>query len=71
MSKRMYRRWAGNPQGTPEIEAQCVAQVHDEGRSPLFHQCYRKRGYGETGELCKQHAAMVERGQHVSIPEAR
>lgn len=54
---RRYRKWAGNPEGHAEDEMCCVAEVHGQGRSPLGHQCYRKRGHGILGLFCKQHAA--------------
>jgi hypothetical protein len=54
--KRRYRMWGGNPRGTPEDKTRCVVSVHDTGRSPLSHQCERKRGHGPDGEYCAQHA---------------
>jgi hypothetical protein len=58
---RRYRVWAGNPAGTPEDLTRCAASVADDGRSPLFHQCFFKRGKGPNGELCGTHARMIER----------
>lgn len=56
---RRYRTWAGNPAGTKEDKTRCVMSVHDEGRSPLNHQCRRKRGHGPDGLYCKQHSKRV------------
>jgi len=39
-----------------DFNRRCVEQVHDEGRSVSFHQCYRKAGYGPDEQRCKQHA---------------
>jgi hypothetical protein len=58
--QRRYRCWAGSPKGTPEDKSRCVESVHDEGRSPLSHQCGRKRGHGPEGLYCKQHAKRFE-----------
>ena len=52
---RRYRQWAGSPNGTREDITRCVAKVPEE-RTPLFNQCRRKRGHGEGGLYCKQHA---------------
>jgi adenylyl- and sulfurtransferase ThiI len=53
--KRRYRQWSGNPVGTAEDTTRCVVSVADGGRSPLAHQCYRKRGCGPDGLYCMQH----------------
>jgi hypothetical protein len=53
---RVYGHWAGNPSGTKENPANCIAVVADGGRSCLTHQCQRRRGYGKDGLFCKQHA---------------
>ncbi len=53
---RYYCSWAGNERGTGEDITRCVATVSNGGRSCLYHQCRRKRGYGPKGLLCKQHA---------------
>lgn len=53
---RRYNQWAGNPKGEKEDVKRCVVEVFDKGRSILTHQCYRKRGYGPNGLLCRQHA---------------
>jgi hypothetical protein len=68
---RVYRQWAGSPSGHREVAANCIAEVPDGGRSVLFHQCNRRRGHGPDGSLCKQHASILSRGCHVSIPQAR
>ena len=59
--ERRYRRWAGNPNGTPEDPLRCIENVADGGRSVLSHQCDRRRGHGPNGEYCRQHAKMAER----------
>jgi hypothetical protein len=66
---RRYGRWAGSPNGMPEDPSRCIAKVPVGGRSPLFKQCGRKRGYGENFMLCTQHAGMKAMGKHVSIPD--
>ena len=53
---RVYRSWAGSPNGTPENVRRCVKEVADGCRSVLSHQCIRTRGHGPAGEYCKQHA---------------
>lgn len=57
---RRYRTWAGSPKGTKEDVTRCVATVADGGRSPLSHQCRRKRGHGKDGLFCKQHVHLGE-----------
>lgn len=64
---RIYNRWAGNEQGTQEDVTRCIAAVGVGGRSPLSHQCYRKRGYGLDGLYCSQHAGMLAQGVHVRV----
>lgn len=54
---RRYGRWAGNPAGIRENPTKCRRQVAEGGRSVLFHQCSRKRGFGTDGLYCKQHGA--------------
>lgn len=66
--KRRYGNWAGNPEGKPEVPEHCVAEVRAEGRWPVFHQCSRKRGHGPCEWYCRQHAKILERGGHVSVP---
>lgn len=68
---RRYNVWAGNPKGTLEDRARCIAQVAEGGRSPLFYQCGRKRGHGPDGLYCRQHGRMVEEGRHVHVPKDR
>ena len=68
---RRYNKWAGNPNGIPENKGLCIAEVAEGGRSPLFHQCFRKRRYGPNGEYCKQHAKQIESGQHVYVPKEK
>jgi hypothetical protein len=61
--RRRYGAWAGNPRGTPEDPARCVAEVSD---GYLLKQCGRPRGHGPGGLYCKQHGkkagAMLEAG---------
>ena len=54
---RRYGTWAGDPEGQPEDPALCVAEVQSW---PLhvYSQCARKRGHGNAGLFCKQHAKM-------------
>lgn len=54
--KRIYGAWAGNPQGREENSANCIEEVHEQGRGGMFYQCNRKRGHGKDGLYCKQHA---------------
>ena len=57
---RRYDCWTGNPKGTREDKARCVATVSD---STGWHsiQCSRKRGFGPDGEYCRQHAKRIEK----------
>ena len=64
---RRYGAWGGWPRGYPERKDKCVAEVANGHR---FFQCYRKRGHGPGGQYCKQHAKMVEAGQHVYVPQS-
>jgi hypothetical protein len=57
-AKCRYRNWAGNPGGDRYNPTQCAEEVPDGGRSVLFHQCYRKPGYGPDELYCKQHAKL-------------
>jgi len=41
--------------GTPEDKTRCFESVGDNFW-PMTRQCFRKRGYGEDGLYCKQHA---------------
>lgn len=50
---RRYGMWAGCPGGYAEKTAYCIERVHN---NYLFFQCNRKRGYGQDGLYCKQHA---------------
>lgn len=54
MTERRYGRWAGNPEGLPEIKTDCIESVNPSGFIP--QQCSRKRGFGKDGLYCKQHA---------------
>ena len=52
--ERIYGQWAGDKKGRPEDKNRCIVAVH--GFSYITHQCCRKRGHGENGLYCKQHA---------------
>jgi hypothetical protein len=54
-SPRRYGCWAGNPKGKAEDPERCTEESQDKV-SRLFHQCYRKRGFGQGGLYCRQHA---------------
>jgi hypothetical protein len=66
---RRYNKWAGNSEGTKEDITRCIVQVSDRGKFSLFYQCRRKRGYGPNNLFCKQHAKLLEKGEHLFIPE--
>lgn len=53
---RRYGVWAGDPKGTPENPTRCVAEVYPASGSFVPHQCHRKRGHGDDGLYCYQHA---------------
>ena len=56
---RRYGQWAGDKLGHAEDKTRCVQEVSDP-RSYIGHQCLRKRGHGDDGEYCKQHAGRVK-----------
>lgn len=58
-----YGAWAGNKAGYKPDPSRCCKSVSSSGRSHLFTQCGRKRGYGPEAAYCKQHspAAVAER----------
>ena len=58
---RRFGAWAGDPDGSPEDPTRCVEEVWQQ--IGPFYQCLRKRGYGERGEYCKQHAK-----KHLATP---
>jgi hypothetical protein len=60
--KRRYGTWSGNPKGTPEDESRCIVEVWLNNAGWIPHQCCRKRGHGQSGLYCKQHAAKVPDG---------
>ena len=60
---RRYNFWNGNPKGTKEDPEYCIEEVAEGGRSCLFRQCCRKRGYGPNGLYCKQHAKKHEKSK--------
>ncbi len=51
---RIYAQWAGQPKGVKEDLTRCVQGVSTA--STIVYQCSRKRGHGEDGLYCKQHA---------------
>ncbi len=53
---RRYGEWAGDPKGTAEDPTRCVKEVWPNDRAGIAHQCFRKRGHGEGGLYCAQHA---------------
>ena len=57
---RIYGQWSGNPRGRIEDTARCIESVCGQGEW-ISGQCSRKRGYGEKGLFCKQHAKMHEK----------
>ncbi len=59
--KHRYNIWAGEPKGTAYNPTKCAAEVPDGGRSPLSHQCNRKRGYGPNELYCCIHATKIQR----------
>lgn len=62
---RRYGPWTGHPEGTAEDNTRCIIEVQD---SFVFYQCHRKRGYGESGLFCKQHAKLSPNEQQLRIP---
>lgn len=65
---RRYRVWGGSPKGTPEDTACCIVEVPDGDRSPLSHQCQRRRKTGPGGAYCTQHAKDLAAGRYVRVP---
>jgi hypothetical protein len=63
---RVYNRWAGNPEGTPEDETRCIAEVASR---MLFHQCSHRRNGDDN--LCGVHRRALRLGHHVSIPSEK
>lgn len=66
---RKYGEWAGNPKGKLENKKNCIVEVQGLGRGLFFYQCERKRGHGENGLYCKQHAKMLDSGRFLFIPK--
>ena len=69
-SKRIYGKWAGNPNGTPEDESRCIKEVMTPDGFCLFHQCFRERGCGPGGLYCMQHAKKI-RSRKISCEDKR
>ena len=62
---RIYGRNAAC-KGAKENVACCIAEIaHDY----FFCQCSRKRGHGEKGLFCKQHAKKIAEGGFVLTPK--
>lgn len=55
-TKYRYRLWAGEPNGRSYDPRHCAAEVHDGGRSCLFHQCWNRPKYGPDKLYCHIHA---------------
>lgn len=55
----VYGRWIGNERGVPEDPTRCIVGIWPKGRW-IDTQCSRKRGHGEDGLYCKQHAKKIE-----------
>lgn len=66
---RRYGQWAGGPKGRAEDPNCCIVEVWGSGRSMLSYQCGHKRGHGKGGNFCLQHAKMIEKGRHLSVPQ--
>lgn len=62
---RRYGQWAGNEKGWPEVKSRCLATVSRGWHSA---QCFRPRGHGKDGTLCRQHAKMEAAGSNLWIP---
>ena len=54
-TERRYNQWAGNPKGIKEKPENCINEVADSSGWHFF-QCVRKRGKGQDGLYCWQHA---------------
>ena len=59
---RRYGQWSGNPQGQAGDPERCEYAVWSDHRE---RQCSRKRGHGEGGRYCRQHAAAMERSAEI------
>ena len=57
--ERRYDIWAGNPKGIKEDKTKCIQSVSDYTGWHRY-QCSRKRGHGDKGLYCKQHAKKLE-----------
>ena len=58
---RVYGRWAGRPEGTPEDPARCIEEVWHK-QDWRHYQCRFKRGHGPDGLYCKIHAKRFKEG---------
>ena len=53
--RRRYGVWVGSPGGVPENVGRCIEVVYPQEQWAT-RQCLRRRGHGEDGLYCKQHA---------------
>ena len=53
---RIYGAWAGNPKGVKQNSEQCIEEIYPKDGQWIPWQCKRKKGFGEDGLYCKQHA---------------
>lgn len=53
--KHRYGKWAGNPKGQEQDPVRCVVEVW-QANDCKSRQCKRRRGHGQNGLFCKQHA---------------
>jgi len=58
-----YGQWAGDIKGTGEKFDRCVIEVWPRDSRMIPYQCHRRRGYGPSGEYCKQHAKKKEEAE--------
>lgn len=66
---RRYGQWAGNEKGVAEDPSNCIVKVWPSGRSMISYQCGHGRGHGKGGNFCLQHAKMIKKGRHLSVPK--
>ena len=63
---KRYGKWVGSPRGILEDITHCIIEVWGDWHS---HQCQHKRGYGEDGLFCKQHAKLSSNSQRLRTPK--
>lgn len=65
---RVYDQWAGNPKGTPENPAKCIAEVPSAiARGMVYRQCEYPRGHGPDGLYCRKHGRRAAARQAGSV----